>query len=134
MGTKYSGESMLLAVDLTGTAGAYTTIGGSSDHTMSINNENVDTTDKDSSRWGESKPFGKRSVSVSMNGFVSDDTQFQGFAAKAETDTNVDCQLSYGTKTATGEFHIESLEYTGANNGAQQFSCSLQSDGVITFA
>jgi len=128
---KYAGELMLLKIMNT----TYQTIGASTEHTMTISNETVDTTDKDSSRWGESKNYGKRSVSVSMSGFVTDDAQFALIETAVETDALVDCQLAYGnSKTATGNWHISSLEYTGANNGAQQFSISLESDGTITFA
>jgi TP901-1 family phage major tail protein len=128
---KYAGEDLTLTVENTG----YQLVGGASEHTMTINNETVDTTDKDSSRWGESKPFGKRSVSVSMSGFVSDNAQFAVLEAAVQADTLVDCQLAYGnSKTATGNWHISSFEYTGSNNDAQQFSLTLESDGEITFA
>lgn len=128
---KYLGNVMLLKIENTG----YLTIGASRNHTMSINNEVIDVSDKDSSRWADKLAAGQRSVSISCEGWVSDDAQFALIEAAAEGDTIVDLQLAYGNgKTATADFHVDSLEYTGEYNGAQGFSLTLSNDGEVTFA
>lgn len=129
---KFNGIDMLLKVDI---ASTYTTIGASISHTMTINNEVIDVSDKDSSRWADKLNAGQRSVNITFNGWVSDNAAFAAMEAAAEGDTIVDLQMAYGNgKTATGNFHIDSFEYTGEYNNAQAFSCTLSNDGTVTFA
>lgn len=128
---KYNGIDMLLKIMNV----SYLTIGASISHTMTINNEVIDVSDKDSSRWADKLNAGQRSVSISFNGWVSDDAQFALLEAAAEADNLVDLQMAYGNgKTATANWHIDSFEYTGEYNNAQAFSCTLSNDGTVTFA
>lgn len=128
---KYIGNDMVLKIMNT----TYKTIAGCLSHTLTINNEVIDVSDKDSNRWSDKISAGQRSLAVSFNGWVSDDAQFALMEAAAEGDTIVDLQLAYGNgKTVTGNFHVDSFEYTGEYNGAQAFSCTLSNDGVPTFA
>lgn len=127
---KYNGIDLTLGITT-----AYSTIGGCISHTMSINNEVIDVSDKDSSRWADKLNAGQRSVALSFNGWVSDNANFAVLEAAAENDTLVTAQLAYGNgKTATGSWHVDSLEYTGEYNNAQTFSCTFSNDGEITFA
>ena len=128
---KYIGNDMVLKIMNT----TYQTIAGCLSHTLTINNEVIDVSDKDSNRWSDKISAGQRSLAVSFNCWVSDDAQFALMEAAAEGDTIVDLQLAYGNgKTVTGNFHVDSFEYTGEYNGAQAFSCTLSNDGVPTFA
>ena len=128
---KYNGIDMVLKIENTG----YMTIGGCISHTFTINNEVIDVSDKDSSRWADKLNAGQRSIAISFNGWVSDGAQFALMEAAAEGDTIVDLQLAYGDgKTVTGDFHIDSFEYGGEYNNAQTFSCTLSNDGTPTFA
>jgi TP901-1 family phage major tail protein len=128
---KYIGNDMVLKIMNT----TYQTIAGCLSHTLTINNEVIDVSDKDSNRWSDKISAGQRSLAVSFNGWVSDDAEFALMEAAAEGDTIVDLQLAYGNgKTVTGNFHVDSFEYTGEYNGAQAFSCTLSNDGVPTFA
>ena len=61
---KYLGSAMLLQVETTPGGGTYATIGGSSSHTLTINNEAVDVSDKDSSRWGS---FWQQEIDLSLS-------------------------------------------------------------------
>ena len=132
---KYLGSAMLLQVETTPGGGTYATIGGSSGHTLTINNEAVDVSDKDSSRWGEFLAAGNRSVVISMTGFVSDNANFAIMETAVEADTIISYKLLYGdSKTITSAFQISSLEYTGERNAGQGFSCTLTSSGTPTFA
>lgn len=128
---KYIGNDMVLKIMNT----TYQTIAGCLSHTLTINNEVIDVSDKDSNRWSDKISAGQRSLAVSFNGWVSDDAEFALMEAAAEGDTIVDLQLAYGNgKTVTGNFHVDSFEYTGEYNGAQAFSCTLSNDGVPIFA
>lgn len=132
----YAGENLVLKVATSAGSTSYTTIGLMTEHTFTISNENVDITTKDDNRWGSSAPYGKREVSVSGSGIVSDNAAFAQIETVVNTSgTNLAYQIAYGnSKTATGSFIVNSLEYSGANNTAQTFSISMVSDGTITFA
>ena len=132
---KYLGNAMLLKVETTPGGGTYATIGGSSSHSLTINNEMVDVSDKDSSRWKELLSAGDRSISVSMEGFVSDDANFEIFRVAARDDVIINYTLEYGnSETIVGAFHIDSLEVSGARNEGQSFSASLTNSGAPTIS
>lgn len=131
---KYAGNDLTFHLGTGSPTVTYALVGGASAHTYTLTNSNVDTTDKDSSRWGESLPFGRRQISFSFNGFVSDNTQFAGVVTAAEADTNILSKIFYGgNKVVTATFHIDSFEITGESEGAQTFSISLTSSGTPTF-
>jgi len=133
--SKYLGNVMLLLVESSPSSGTYNVIGGSSEHTMTLNNEQVDVSDKDSNRWKELLAAGDRSLSISINGFISDDANFALMEAAAESDTIINYRMAYGnSKTVTGAFHIDSWELSGSRNGGQSFSATLSNSGQPTFA
>jgi TP901-1 family phage major tail protein len=132
---KYAGNDLVLMVESSPGSSTFNTVGGASSHTMTLTNTDVDTTDKDSSRWGEASAYGRRSISFSFNGFVSDNANFELMHTAAKSDTNLRYQIAYGNSdTCTGNFHINSLEITGEAEGAQTFSISMTSSGTPTFA
>ena len=130
---KYLGNALALAIEDSPGAGTYTTIAGASEHTMTINNEQIDVSDKDSNRWKSLLAAGARTLTISMNGFVSDDTEFELMRVAVRDDTILNYQLTYGNSdTVTGAFHIDSFEVTGAYNGAQSFTATLSNSGEPT--
>jgi len=134
---KFNGSAMLLQVETTPGGGTFATIGGSTQHTLAINNEEVDVSDKDSSNWGETLAgAGNRSVVVTMNGWASDNANFAILEAIVESDaSNLNYKLLYGdSKTITGAFHVSNFQYTGNRNEGQGFSCTFTSSGAPTFA
>ena len=132
---KYAGNDLVLKVETTPGGGTFGLVGGASSHTYTLTNSNVDTTDKDSSRWGEASPFGRRQIAFSFSGFVSDNANFALVEAAAESDTNLNYQIDYGnSKTVESAFHIDSFEVTGESEGAQTFSISMTSSGTPTFS
>ena len=132
---KYLGSAMLLSVETTPSGGVFATVGGSSSHSLTWNNEMVDVSDKDGSRWKELLAAGDRSLSLSMEGFVSDNANFAIMEAAVEADTILNYQFVYGnSKTIEGAFHIDSLEVSGARNEGQSFSMSLTNSGAPTIS
>ena len=130
---KYLGNAMLLKVETTPGGGAFAIVEGSSTHSLSWNNEQVDVSTKDSNRWKELLAAGDRSLAVSMEGLVSDGANFAIMEAAVESDTILLYQLIYGDgKTIECNFHIDSLEISGARNEAQSFSMSLTNSGEPT--
>jgi TP901-1 family phage major tail protein len=132
---KFLGNALLLKIASTSGGSSYGTIGGSSEHSFNLNNEQVDVSDKDSNRWKELLAAGDRSLSISMSGFISDDSNYVLLESAYENDTIWNMQLAYGdSKTITGAFHIDSFEVSGARNDGQSFSATITNSGEPTFA
>ena len=130
---KYLGNVLLLKVESAPASGTYNTIGSSVDHTFSVANESVDVSTKDSNRWGEILAAGGRSATVSMNGIISDDANFELMRIAWRDDVILNYTIEYGnSETFVCAFHIESLEVTGGRNTAQTFSVSMTSSGAPT--
>jgi len=130
---KYLGNAMLLQVETTPGGGAYATIGGSSTHSFTIGNEQVDISTKDSNRFRELLAAGDRSLSITMSGFVSDDANFEIMRVAARDDVILNYTLLFGNSdTIVGAFHIDSIEISGARNEAQSFSVALTNSGEPT--
>tara|TARA_R110000737_G_scaffold56106_1_gene80165 strand:- start:6353 stop:6760 length:408 start_codon:yes stop_codon:yes gene_type:complete len=131
--SKYLGDSMLLKVESAPASGTYAKIGGASSHSVSINNEAVDVSDKDSNRFKELLAAGDRSIAISMEGFISDEANFEIFRVAARDDAIINYTMEFGNaKTIVGAFHIDSFEMTGARNEGQGFSSSLSNSGEPT--
>lgn len=130
---KYLGNALSLAIEDSPSSGTYTVIAGASEHTMTINNEQIDVSDKDSNRWKSLLAAGARTLTISMNGFVSDDVEFELMRVAARDDVILNYRLTYGNSdTVTGAFHIDSFEVTGAYNNAQSFTATLSNSGEPT--
>ena len=128
---KYLGIALLLKVEATPNSGNWQTIGASSSHTLTLNNEQVDVSDKDSNRWKELLSAGDRSATISMEGFITDNTYFALVETAAKTNTDLNYLLEYGdSKIVSSSFHIDSFEGSGARNDAQSFSITLTSRGA----
>ena len=131
--SKYLGDAMLLKVESAPASGTYAKIGGASSHSVSINNEVVDVSDKDSNRFKELLAAGDRSIAISMEGFISDEANFEIFRVAARDDAIINYTMEFGNaKTIVGAFHIDSFEMTGARNEGQGFSASLTNSGEPT--
>lgn len=129
------GRAFVLKVGDGASSETFTTIGGMRTTGISINNEPVDVSDKDSSGWRELlEAAGGRTVSVSGAGVFKDsasETTVQT-AVLAQTIDNYEIVFGNGDKFG-GAFQVTSLEYTGENNGAQEYSLTLESSGAVTF-
>ena len=131
--TKYAGYLGLIKIDISATP---TTIGGIRNVTLTINNEQIDVTDQQSSnRFRELIAGGIRSWSVSFEGLVSDDTAFKAMAADALDGSFEDYTIVFGYGTYSGSAQVASFE-PGANheNEAQLFSATIEGTGTLSFA
>lgn len=132
---KYNGIDFVLKVESSPGSSSYANVGGCIAHTATLANEAIDVSDKDSSRWRDMLNAGQRSLTISFNGWISDDANYELVADAADADSILNYQLAYGNgKTVTGGFHIDSFERGGEYNNAQTFSCTLSNDGTPTFA
>jgi TP901-1 family phage major tail protein len=105
---------------------------GIQNKTFGITNERVDITSDDDSGWATGLAIpGQKSLSLSFDGITKDDS----LRATVMSATNCmleDVAIEYlDGATASGDFFLESIEYTGAYNEAVTFSATLSSSGVI---
>ena len=119
-----------------GSPETFTTIGGMRSTSISINDETVDITNKDS---GTARTLlaqgGIFSMSVSGSGVFTDSAS----EATLQGDMNQAALTNYqflipDFGTYTGAFQLTSLEYAGEYNGEVTYSFTFESSGAITFA
>lgn len=138
------GSALLLKIDIAGTP---TTIGGLRSTSITLNDEAVDVTTKDSSgHRALLAGGGVNSVSISGSGVFTDvasETSLKtAFFAQQNTSDGSSAQTAafedfevivpdFGT--FAGTFMIASLEYAGEYNGEVTYSVTLESSGYISF-
>jgi TP901-1 family phage major tail protein len=128
------GSALLLKINTSGVA--YSTIAGLRSNSITLNDEAVDITTKDSAGVRNLlAKGGVHSMSMSASGVFTDDST-EGLlkdAMNAATFTNFQILIpDFGTYT--GAFMVASLEYSGEYNGEVTYSVTLESSGTITFA
>ncbi len=133
------GSALLLKIGADATAAAsadtYTTVGGLRSTGISMNDEAVDVTTKDSSGIRELLANGGiQTCSVSGSGVFTD-------AASETTLKNAFGGANFANfqiiipdfGTYEGKFMVASLEYTGEHNGEATYSVSLENSGAFDF-
>jgi TP901-1 family phage major tail protein len=119
-----------------GSPETFTTIGGLRSTSLTINNESVDVTNKDSSNQRTLlAAAGVQSISVSGSGVFTDAASETTMKTNVLADTIDNYQFlvpDFGT--FTGGFQVTSVEYAGEYNGEVTYSMSFESSGAITFA
>lgn len=127
------GSALLLKID--NGSGTFTTVGGLRSTSISMNDETVDVTTKDSANVRELLANGGvRTVSISGSGVFTDaaseTTLRAAFGAASFSDFQV---IIPDFGTYEGAFQVASLEYAGEFNGEVTYSVTLESAGAITF-
>ena len=140
------GKDVLIKINTTSTT--YVTIGGLRSSSITLNDEAVDITNKDS---GGTRTLlagaGVNSISISGSGVFTDSTTEvlvrTTFAGQQNTSDGTSGQTPAYKNfkfeipdlgSYTGAFQITSLEYAGEYNGETTYSMSFESAGYITFA
>jgi TP901-1 family phage major tail protein len=115
---------------------AFNTIGGLRSSEITLNDEAVDVTNKDSSGVRVLLPNGGiHSMTVSGSGVFTDATSEQTLRTKMNATSFSNFKIEIPDLGAyTGAFMVESLSYAGEYNGEVTYSVTLQSSGSITFA
>lgn len=127
------GNAVLIKIAV---SGSQVTVGGLRSSSITLNEESVDITNKDSA--GSRillADAGITTVSISGSGVFTDAasevqlrTNFSSTALSAMSFIVPDLG------TFSGNFHIASLEYAGEYNGEATFSATFESGGAISFA
>ena len=133
------GSALLLKIGAsaaaTPSADTYTTVGGLRSTSITMNDEAVDVTTKDSANFRELIANGGiRTCSISGSGVFTDaasETTLQSAFGAAAINNFQIILPNFGTYE--GKFMISSLEYAGEYNGEMTYSVSLDSSGEFTF-
>ena len=130
------GSSLLLKIGNAGSPEAFTTIGGLRSTSITMNDEAVDITNKDSSGVRALLANGGvQSTSISGSGVFTDAASEATLRGKFGASSFSNFQVivpDFGTYT--GAFMVASLEYAGEFNGEVTYSVTLESSGTVTFA
>jgi len=130
-----SGNDFVLKVGDGATIEAFTTLAGMTSTGMTINNNAVDVTTKDSSHARTLlSNGGVKSMSITASGVFTDaavEETLRSYAT-ANTTNNYEIVFGNGDKYA-GAFLITSYGRTGDTDAAETFDVSLESSGALTF-
>lgn len=116
-------------------AGSPVTVAGLKGTSLSLSNEMVDVTTKDSSGYRTLlAQAGTQSISISANGTVESAAGFETFQGYAFAQSINTLSFFFGDgDTIEGSFLITKFDLTGDYNGAQLFTATLESSGAWTF-
>jgi len=130
------GSALLMKIGDGSSPEAFTTIGGMRSTSMTLNDEMVDVTNKDSGRARTLlAQGGVNSMTVSGSGVFTDSASETTLRAKFDVAALTNYQFlvpDFGTYT--GAFQLTSLEYAGEYNGEVTYSFTFESSGALTFA
>ena len=128
------GAALLLKINTTGDT--YVTVGGLRSTSITLNDEAVDVTNKDSSgNRTLLADAGIFSMSVSGSGVFTDAASEETLRTAMNAATFKNFQIIIPDfATYTGAFMVASLEYSGEYNGEVTYSVTLESSGAITYA
>lgn len=129
------GSALLLKIGDGASPEVFTTVGGLRSTSITMNDEAVDVTTKDSSSVRALLANGGvQSTSISGSGVFTDAASEATLRTQfgASTFKNYEVIVpDFGTYS--GAFMVASLEYAGEYNGEVTYSVTLESSGTITF-
>jgi TP901-1 family phage major tail protein len=129
------GSALLIKIG-SGSPVSYTTIGGLRSTSITMNDEPVDITNKDSAGVRTLlAQGGVQSMTISGSGVFTDVASEATLRAAFGASSFSSYQFvipDFGTYTGT--FMVASLEYAGEYNGEVTYSVTLESSGAVTFA
>ena len=130
------GSALLMKIGNAGSPETFTTIGGMRSTSLSMNDEMVDITNKDSARARTLlAQGGTNSMTVAGSGVFTDSASEATLKGKFDVSALTNYQFlvpDFGT--FTGTFQLTTLEYAGEFNGEVTYSFTFESSGAITFA
>jgi len=130
------GKALLMKIGNAGSPETFTTIGGMRSNTLTMNDEMVDITNKDSAGARTIlAQGGVNSITVAGSGVFTDSASEATLKGKFNISALTNYQFlvpNFGT--FTGSFMLTTLEYAGEYNGEVTYSFTFESSGAITFA
>ena len=129
------GSGFLIKIGDGGAPEVFTTVAGLRATALTVNNETVDTTNKDSAGWRELLGGGGvRRVSIAGSGVFTDSAAEAALQTRALMGTIDSYEVVFESADKfTGAFQVASLDYSGDYNGERTYSVSLESSGPVAF-
>ena len=132
--TKYLGKNFLVQVGDVGAAANFVTVASMRTTALSINNEQIDVTEKDVMPWRELMEGGLRSMDVSLAGPMSDGASLTTMRSAVNTGQIRYFKLLSGLgDTWIGKFQVATMERAGDNDKEETYTLKLMSSGAITY-
>tara|TARA_R100000700_G_C3135241_1_gene118967 strand:+ start:19 stop:432 length:414 start_codon:yes stop_codon:yes gene_type:complete len=130
------GASLLVKLGNGASPEVFTTLAGLRDTSISINQEMVDVTNKDSSRVRQLlAQGGVKSFTISGSGIFTDSASEQTMVSNFDSSTNKNYQFIVPDfNTFTGAFQVTSMEFNGTYNDSVQYSFTFESSDTVTIA
>jgi len=130
------GASLVVKIGNSASPEVFTTVAGLQDTSISINQETVDVTNKDSSRVRTLlAQGGVKSFTITGSGIFQDHASEQSVLTAFDGSGFINFQfLVPDYNTFTGAFQVTTLDYTGTYNGAVQYSMTFESASTVTIA
>lgn len=132
------GRNIKIKIGNGGTPSTFTSFAGLRTRTISLNNELVDITSDDTAPWREAlSGAGLKTMSISGAGVFKDDAAvnlIEDLVMAAASNQQEFQILFENGDTITGTFHVTTFEYSGDYNGAQMYSITLDSVGVLVMS
>lgn len=128
-----NGRKMLLKID--DGSGNYQTIAGMQENTLTLENGEIDITNKDSNAKRELLAGGTQNVSFSGSGvYYGADAASQTLFKRAQQGSIDQYRMEFEDgEQIDGMFQVGNYERTGEQSNAVMFSCELRSSGGADF-
>ena len=126
------GNAVLIKIAVSGTQ---TTVGGLRSSSITLNEETVDVTNKDSAGIRTLLAAGGvQSMSISGSGVFTDTAAEAAMRTQFGAATLLACSFIIpDLGTYAGNFQLTSLEYSGEYNGEATYSLSFESGAAVSF-
>lgn len=133
--TYFAGKVFTVKVGDGAATEVFTTVAAAKSHSLSINNEAIDVTNKDGDQFRSLINGGIKSMEISFSGILTDSaTIAETMLDLANSTSNIaNFKLVSGTGTYAGPFFVQSLEMSGEVSNAQTYSFKLSSAAAITY-
>lgn len=131
-----SGVECVLKVEDPLTPASYIKLPGQTDTRRTLAGNPIDTSNKDDGGWGSSIT-GTRNMTVTVSGVKPWPTPaiHKALEDASRAGTPVLCELVYGAngEKDAGQFYVTQNDLGGAQDGATEYSFTLQNNGEPTF-
>lgn len=131
---KFCGKDLLLEIWM-GAVPSFVVVAAMRSTSFTLNEEQVDVTDKGSERWRELIECGIKTMSVTAAGPMENAASLREILSAKMNGPSIRLfRITSGMGDEfQGEFQIASIERTGEYNGSEDYSLTLESSGVIAY-
>lgn len=130
-----NGTKVLVAIEDPDSPGTFLPIGGQNSHTLTINNNPIDITNKTSASFRELlADEGLQSLDLSLELTYNSETAYQEMRGQVTTKSQTLYQIMIGSTIISGTFMIGTFGETSPDNDKLTNSVALLSSGAFQFA